>query len=134
MPSTYTLMFSVLFAFMLICLVLSHPNRHSYDIYSLEKNSVQIFIRGVCLLTCEINFIIVAAFFLYQGYMKTIQNKAVTLPPGLDGKEMVIFGNVHQIYDWHKEYAICCSILSGFVFSLIIKCHRNNSQTVVCAA
>jgi len=35
--------------------------------------------------------------------MKLIQNKEVTLPPGMEGKEMVVFGNVHQIYDWHRE-------------------------------
>jgi len=27
----------------------------------------------------------------------------VLVPAELEGREMVIFGNVHQIYDWHKE-------------------------------
>jgi len=38
-----------------------------------------------------------------QDYLKPIQNKEVTIPADLEGNEMVIFGNVHQIYDWHKE-------------------------------
>jgi len=27
----------------------------------------------------------------------------VSIPDEMEGKEMIIFGNVHQIYDWHKE-------------------------------
>jgi len=27
----------------------------------------------------------------------------VSVPAELEGREMMIFGNVHQIYDWHKE-------------------------------
>jgi len=38
-----------------------------------------------------------------QDYLKPIQNKEVSIPAELEGKEMMIFGNVHQIYDWHKE-------------------------------
>lgn len=29
--------------------------------------------------------------------------KEVTLPEGLESSEKVIWGNIHQIYDWHKE-------------------------------
>jgi len=38
-----------------------------------------------------------------QDYLKPIQNKEVSIPAELEGREMIIFGNVHQIYDWHKE-------------------------------
>ena len=40
----------------------------------------------------------------HQGYMKLIQDKEVVLPPTLEDKDKIVFGNVHQIYDWHKEY------------------------------
>lgn len=40
---------------------------------------------------------------IVEGYMKKIQSKEVTLPTSLEGREMVVFGNVHQIYDWHKD-------------------------------
>ena len=36
--------------------------------------------------------------------MKLIQDKEVVLPPTLEDKDKIVFGNVHQIYDWHKEY------------------------------
>ncbi|XP_077997965.1 triple functional domain protein-like [Glandiceps talaboti] len=37
-----------------------------------------------------------------EGYMKTM--KEDPLPPGLDdGRDKMVFGNIHQIYDWHKE-------------------------------
>jgi len=25
------------------------------------------------------------------------------LPEGMEGKDKMVFGNIHQIYDWHKE-------------------------------
>ena len=25
------------------------------------------------------------------------------MPDGLEGKDKIVFGNIHQIYDWHKE-------------------------------
>lgn len=33
-----------------------------------------------------------------MGYMK--ENP---LPGDLEGKDKIVFGNIHQIYDWHKE-------------------------------
>jgi hypothetical protein len=41
---------------------------------------------------------------IVEGYMKLIQDKEVVLPPTLEDKDKIVFGNVHQIYDWHKEY------------------------------
>uniref|UniRef100_A0ACB8ENG6 Uncharacterized protein n=1 Tax=Sphaerodactylus townsendi TaxID=933632 RepID=A0ACB8ENG6_9SAUR len=30
--------------------------------------------------------------------------KARGIPEGMKGKDKIIFGNIHQIYDWHKDY------------------------------
>lgn len=27
------------------------------------------------------------------------------VPDDMKGKDKIVFGNIHQIYDWHKEYA-----------------------------
>ena len=35
--------------------------------------------------------------------MKLINDKEVVLPPTLEGKDKIVFGNIHQIYDWHRE-------------------------------
>ncbi|KAI4891940.1 hypothetical protein NFI96_021913 [Prochilodus magdalenae] len=39
---------------------------------------------------------------IVQGYMATMSNSGV--PEYMKGKDKIIFGNVHQIYDWHKDY------------------------------
>ena len=40
--------------------------------------------------------------------MRVLQNpdnpEGIVLPPDLEqGKVKIIFGNIHQIYDWHRE-------------------------------
>ncbi|XP_065431642.1 rho guanine nucleotide exchange factor 25-like isoform X5 [Chrysemys picta bellii] len=37
-----------------------------------------------------------------QGYMATMRARGV--PEDMEGKDKIIFGNIHQIYDWHKDY------------------------------
>uniref|UniRef100_A0A8C7Z707 Rho guanine nucleotide exchange factor 25 n=1 Tax=Oryzias sinensis TaxID=183150 RepID=A0A8C7Z707_9TELE len=37
-----------------------------------------------------------------QGYMGTMSSKGV--PEDMKGKDKIVFGNIHQIYDWHKDY------------------------------
>lgn len=39
--------------------------------------------------------------FVVQGFMKRIEEKGV--PEDMRGKDKMVFGNIHQIYDWHKE-------------------------------
>ncbi|XP_059184807.1 rho guanine nucleotide exchange factor 25 isoform X2 [Centropristis striata] len=39
---------------------------------------------------------------IVQGYMGTMTNQGV--PEDLKGKDRIVFGNIHQIYDWHKDY------------------------------
>lgn len=36
-----------------------------------------------------------------QGFMRRIEEKGV--PEDMRGKDKIVFGNIHQIYDWHKE-------------------------------
>lgn len=37
-----------------------------------------------------------------QGFMKRIEEKGV--PDDMKGKDKIVFGNIHQIYDWHREW------------------------------
>ncbi|XP_053148181.1 rho guanine nucleotide exchange factor 25 isoform X3 [Hemicordylus capensis] len=39
---------------------------------------------------------------IVEGYMATINARGT--PEGMKGKDKIIFGNIHQIYDWHKDY------------------------------
>ena len=36
-----------------------------------------------------------------KGYMEVL--KTMVLPDDLVGKDKIVFGNIHQIYDFHKE-------------------------------
>lgn len=38
---------------------------------------------------------------LVDGYMKVIEEGE--LPPGMQGKERIVFANVQQIYEFHRE-------------------------------
>ncbi|XP_047440142.1 rho guanine nucleotide exchange factor 25 isoform X2 [Mugil cephalus] len=39
---------------------------------------------------------------IVQGYMSTMASQGV--PEDMRGKDRIVFGNIHQIYDWHKDY------------------------------
>ncbi|XP_056129245.1 rho guanine nucleotide exchange factor 25 isoform X2 [Lampris incognitus] len=39
---------------------------------------------------------------IVEGYMGTMANQGV--PEDMKGKDKIVFGNIHQIYDWHKDY------------------------------
>ena len=61
--------------------------------------------------------------------MKSMAEPSNNVPPGIQGKEKVIFGNMDEIYDFHKEY-VCCSntmfqqgvrFCFCFVFAFIFK-------------
>jgi len=43
--------------------------------------------------------------FVIQGYMQAIKDGEVSMPAGMEGKDKIVFGNIHQIFDWHREYA-----------------------------
>ncbi|XP_035019042.1 triple functional domain protein isoform X1 [Hippoglossus stenolepis] len=37
-----------------------------------------------------------------EGYMSRMKEEGV--PDDMRGKDKIVFGNIHQIYDWHKEF------------------------------
>ncbi|KAK6471090.1 rho guanine nucleotide exchange factor 25 isoform X1 [Huso huso] len=39
---------------------------------------------------------------IVEGYIATMNMKGV--PDDMKGKDKIVFGNIHQIYDWHKDY------------------------------
>ncbi|XP_019941861.2 rho guanine nucleotide exchange factor 25 isoform X3 [Paralichthys olivaceus] len=39
---------------------------------------------------------------IVQGYMTSMASQGV--PEDMKGKDRIVFGNIHQIYDWHKDY------------------------------
>lgn len=39
---------------------------------------------------------------IVQGYMATMASQGV--PEDMRGKDRIVFGNIHQIFDWHKDY------------------------------
>uniref|UniRef100_A0A3P8XUW1 Rho guanine nucleotide exchange factor 25 n=1 Tax=Esox lucius TaxID=8010 RepID=A0A3P8XUW1_ESOLU len=39
---------------------------------------------------------------IVEGYMATMNAKGV--PDDMKGKDKIVFGNIHQMYDWHKDY------------------------------
>uniref|UniRef100_A0A8C9TRJ2 non-specific serine/threonine protein kinase n=1 Tax=Scleropages formosus TaxID=113540 RepID=A0A8C9TRJ2_SCLFO len=39
---------------------------------------------------------------MQTGFMKRIEEKGV--PDDMKGKDKIVFGNIHQIYDWHREF------------------------------
>ncbi|XP_069790490.1 rho guanine nucleotide exchange factor 25-like [Narcine bancroftii] len=40
--------------------------------------------------------------FIVEGYIATMNESGV--PEDMKGKDKIVFGNVHQIYEWHKDY------------------------------
>ncbi|XP_040048843.1 rho guanine nucleotide exchange factor 25 isoform X2 [Gasterosteus aculeatus] len=39
---------------------------------------------------------------IVEGYMSTMHSKGI--PEDMKGKDKIVFGNIHQIFDWHKDY------------------------------
>ncbi|XP_072927260.1 rho guanine nucleotide exchange factor 25-like isoform X1 [Hemitrygon akajei] len=40
--------------------------------------------------------------FIVEGYIAKMNEKGV--PEDMKGKDKIVFGNIHQIYEWHKNY------------------------------
>ena len=40
---------------------------------------------------------------IVEGYIPLIDASDVGKPEGLRGKEKIIFGNIQQIFEWHRE-------------------------------
>ncbi|KAG7257344.1 hypothetical protein CRUP_011527, partial [Coryphaenoides rupestris] len=39
-----------------------------------------------------------------EGFMKTMEESGV--PEDMKGKDKMVFGNIHQIYDWHRDFFV----------------------------
>ncbi|XP_054626582.1 rho guanine nucleotide exchange factor 25 isoform X2 [Dunckerocampus dactyliophorus] len=39
---------------------------------------------------------------IVEGYMTTMNSKGI--PEDMKGKDKIVFGNIHQIFDWHRDY------------------------------
>ncbi|XP_075447679.1 rho guanine nucleotide exchange factor 25 isoform X2 [Ascaphus truei] len=39
---------------------------------------------------------------IVEGYIATMNTRGV--PEDMKGKDKIVFGNIHQIFDWHKDY------------------------------
>uniref|UniRef100_A0A8C2Z2B3 Kalirin RhoGEF kinase a n=1 Tax=Cyclopterus lumpus TaxID=8103 RepID=A0A8C2Z2B3_CYCLU len=39
-----------------------------------------------------------------ENFMKKVEEKGV--PDDMKGKDKIVFGNIHQIYDWHREFFV----------------------------
>ncbi|KAG1942581.1 rho guanine nucleotide exchange factor [Pimephales promelas] len=69
-----------------------------------------------------------------EGYMATM--KSVGVPEYLEGKDKIVFGNIHQIYDWHKDFFLGelekCMSEPDLLAQLFIKNRRLNMYVVYC--
>uniref|UniRef100_A0A4W5QXV7 Rho guanine nucleotide exchange factor 25 n=1 Tax=Hucho hucho TaxID=62062 RepID=A0A4W5QXV7_9TELE len=41
---------------------------------------------------------------IVEGYMASMATQGI--PEDMKGKDKIVFGNIHQIYDWHKDYLL----------------------------
>ncbi|CAL9690695.1 unnamed protein product [Knipowitschia caucasica] len=41
---------------------------------------------------------------IVEGFMKRIKEKGV--PENMEGKDKIVFGNIQQIYEWHRDYFV----------------------------
>ncbi|XP_029549871.1 rho guanine nucleotide exchange factor 25-like isoform X2 [Salmo trutta] len=41
---------------------------------------------------------------IVEGYMASMATHGI--PEDMKGKDKIVFGNIHQIYDWHKDYLL----------------------------
>uniref|UniRef100_A0A3B3TSH9 DH domain-containing protein n=1 Tax=Poecilia latipinna TaxID=48699 RepID=A0A3B3TSH9_9TELE len=68
-----------------------------------------------------------------EGFMKRIEEKGV--PEDMQGKEKIVFGNIHRIYDWHREFFVGelekCVEDNGLLPELFIKHERRLHMYVV---
>lgn len=61
--------------------------------------------------------------------------RSVGVPEYLEGKDKIVFGNIHQIYDWHKDYFLGelekCVSDPDLLAQLFIKHERRLNMYVV---
>ncbi|XP_074836209.1 rho guanine nucleotide exchange factor 25 isoform X2 [Carettochelys insculpta] len=70
---------------------------------------------------------------IVEGYMAAMQAHGV--PEAMEGKDKIIFGNIHQIYDWHKDYFLKelekCLQHPDLLAQLFIKHNKPKSEHIV---
>ncbi|XP_067405718.1 kalirin isoform X2 [Emydura macquarii macquarii] len=68
-----------------------------------------------------------------EGFMERIEEKGV--PEDMKGKDKIVFGNIHQIYDWHKDFFLAelekCLQEQDHLAQLFIKHERRLHMYVV---
>ncbi|TRZ02547.1 hypothetical protein DNTS_026592 [Danionella cerebrum] len=68
-----------------------------------------------------------------EGYMATM--KSVGVPEYLEGKDKIVFGNIHQIYYWHKDFFLGelekCVSEPDLLSQLFIKNERRLNMYVI---
>ncbi|XP_067383104.1 rho guanine nucleotide exchange factor 25 isoform X2 [Channa argus] len=70
---------------------------------------------------------------IVEGYMATMNTKGI--PEDMKGKDKIVFGNIHQIFDWHKDYFLGelekCLVEPERLAQLFIKHERRLHMYVV---
>ncbi|XP_019945045.2 rho guanine nucleotide exchange factor 25 isoform X1 [Paralichthys olivaceus] len=71
--------------------------------------------------------------YIVEGYMATMSSKGI--PEDMKGKDKIVFGNIHQIFDWHKDYFLGelekCLVEPERLAQLFIKHERRLHMYVV---
>lgn len=55
---------------------------------------------------CELPCLIGIHFTIFKTYYKEFLSNTNSLPDYLKGKESIVFGNLEEIYNFHKKYSI----------------------------
>lgn len=81
---------------------LNEKKRGNFFSTNLSRSSSSYAIKE--LLNTERDYVNDLAI-LIEKYMEAIKQKEVPLPPEMEeGKTKIVFGNIQQIYEWHKRY------------------------------
>ncbi|XP_072009143.1 triple functional domain protein isoform X2 [Engystomops pustulosus] len=71
--------------------------------------------------------------YVVEGYMALMKEDGV--PDDMKGKDKIIFGNIHQIYDWHREFFMGelekCLVEPERLAPLIVKQERRLHMYIV---
>uniref|UniRef100_A0A4W3I7M0 non-specific serine/threonine protein kinase n=1 Tax=Callorhinchus milii TaxID=7868 RepID=A0A4W3I7M0_CALMI len=72
-------------------------------------------------------------FLIIQAFMKKVEEKGI--PEDMKGKDKIVFGNIHQIYDWHNSFFMGelerCLLEPERLASLFIKHERRLNMYVI---
>ena len=95
------------------CIYLFWPRHYSYilvDLVESEReyiNDLSLLVDVSCLCVVMVFSVCFCLYWLVtvcvslQGYVSQMREGGI--PEDMKGKDKIVFGNVVQIYDWHKE-------------------------------